>query len=176
MVHMVDWGSIPAYFGGLALFFSAWTLRRERTEKIRSQANQIAAWVQRSRDGIDPNRIVIRNASNLPCTDIMLRYTQGYVKKPNKLSILSKTFGADTNHKMKPIYVHAVGPSETLVVRETHEDIAVRGLWFTDASTREWARIGAKLHYDPYRKRSARRRFAARWKSLWGPSRDFERE
>jgi hypothetical protein len=60
---MVDWGSVPAYFGGLALVLTIMVMLRDRQEKIRGQANQIAAWVERSYDDSEPHRVVVKNAS-----------------------------------------------------------------------------------------------------------------
>ncbi|GAB3166213.1 hypothetical protein GCM10027258_89980 [Amycolatopsis stemonae] len=141
---MVDWGSVPAYFGGLALVLTLTVIQRDRREKVRDQANKVAAWVQRSRDYQDPHRIVIKNASDLPCTSLRIWWTVGY-RNPSALR-LSKTFGADTDGGgKKPHYEHAVGPGETIVLLETREDCAVRRFEFVDAAGRRWLREGARL-------------------------------
>jgi hypothetical protein len=140
---MSVWGNVPSYFGGIALILTVVILMRDRRERIRSQADHIAAWVQRSQDPKEAHRVVIKNASNLPCTRVTVWFTEGY-RSPTKLR-LSKTFGADTDRQRKPRYLHAVGPDETGVVYETLEDIAIRGVEFTDAAGRRWTRVDDKL-------------------------------
>ncbi|MEU8635997.1 hypothetical protein AB0C38_27860 [Amycolatopsis sp. NPDC048633] len=141
---MVDWGNVPAYFGGLALVLTLTVVQRDRREKVRDQANKVAAWVQRSRTENEPHRILIKNASDLPCTSLLIWSTVGY-RNPSALR-LSKTFGEDTDRGgKKPDYEHAVGPGETIVLLETSEDCAVRGLEFVDAAGRRWSRYGSQL-------------------------------
>jgi hypothetical protein len=141
---MVDWGSVPAYFGGIALVLTLTVLVRDRRERVRAQADKIAAWVQRGREDNEPHRVVIRNAGDLPCTDLRIWWTVGY-RTPAALRF-SKTFGADTDGGgKKPRYEHAIGPGETVVLHETHEDCAVRAFAFTDAAGRQWLRRGARL-------------------------------
>ena len=140
---MVDWGNVPAYFGGLALVLTLTVILRDRREKVRAQVNRIAAWVQRGRVDGEPHRVVVKNASDLPCTDFRIWWTIGY-RNPAKLR-LSKVFGADTDRHRKPKYEHAVGPGETLVLIETTEDCAVSGFVFTDAAGRRWSRKDARL-------------------------------
>ncbi|MFJ1761544.1 hypothetical protein ACIOD2_14580 [Amycolatopsis sp. NPDC088138] len=157
---MIDWGSVPAYFGGIALVLTLIVLFRDRREKIRAQADRVAAWVQRGRADGELHRVVVKNAGDLPCTDLRIWWTVGY-RTPAKLRF-SKVFGADTDGHRKPRYEHAVGPGETLVLLETAEDCAVRGLEFTDAAGRQWSRIDARL----VRQGTLRRRVRRTWQRL----------
>lgn len=137
------WGNVPAYFGGVALILTVIILFRDRNEKVRYQADRLAAWVERSKEDGKPHRVLIRNASDLPCMDISYSITEGY-KNPSGIRF-SKTFGADTNWWRKPRYIHAIGPGETIVAYETTEDVAVRQISFTDSAGRHWKRTGTHL-------------------------------
>jgi hypothetical protein len=61
---------------------------------------------------------------------------------------LSKAFGVDTDGRKKPHYLHAVGPGEKITVLETTSAVAVRALYFVDASGRKWVRRHTKLVRD----------------------------
>ncbi|WP_204807163.1 hypothetical protein [Mycobacterium riyadhense] len=132
----MDWGTVPAYFGGFALLVTAGTLWRDYRERARDQANKVAAWVKKGLDGED-HQVLLKNASDLPCTAIAVAVTEGYKRQP-KLS-LSKMFGHSTD-RYRWYYIHAVGPDETLILRQTPIPVAVRHLEFTDAAGRKWAR------------------------------------
>jgi hypothetical protein len=120
------WTVLPAYLGILALAITGFNFFRDRKERRKAQADQIAAWVQRASQDGDKHKLIVKNASDLPCTHLVISRTEGYMN-PSRLRF-SKTFGADIDGKKKPLYRHAVGPGESLVVHETAEDLAVRSL------------------------------------------------
>ncbi|MGY1762286.1 hypothetical protein ACI79G_15175 [Geodermatophilus sp. SYSU D00779] len=135
-------GNPAVYVSAIAVLLTLWVIWRDYRLRVRGQADLLAAWVIRSRTSAEPHRVVVKNASNLPCTDVVVGITAGYRRKG---VILSKTFGAMTDGRVKPRYEHAVGPDETITVYETTEDVAVRSLSFVDAAGRRWVRRGAKL-------------------------------
>jgi hypothetical protein len=143
---MSIWGTVPSYFGGIALILTVVVILRDHGERVRGQANQVAAWVQRSSTEGVPHRVVVKNASDLPCTHVGIWITEGY-RSPTK-TIFSKAFGLDTDRERKPRYLHAVGPDETVVVYETKEDVAVRQMTLTDATGRHWVRVDGRLMRD----------------------------
>ena len=154
--------NIPAYFGGIALVLTLVVILRDRNERIRNQANRLAAWVERSKKDGETHKVLIKNASDLPCMDVGYWITEGYVQ-PSMLR-LSKSFGADTDRRRKPAYIHAVGPGETVVAYETTEDVAVRQLTFTDSAGRHWTRVGARLiQHKPSRSPKMRRLTGRLW-------------
>src|SRR3712207_1663919 len=63
----VDWGSVPAYFGGVALAFTAATIWRDRKIRERGQAERVAAWSEKTQDGW---KLWVRNASDLPVSAV----------------------------------------------------------------------------------------------------------
>jgi hypothetical protein len=137
------WGNVPAYFGGIALVLTIVVILRDRNERIKHQADRLAAWVERSKKEGEAHKVLIKNASDLPCMDVGYWITEGYTQS-SKLR-LSKSFGADTDRRRKAAYIHAVGPGETVIAYETTEDVAVRQITFTDAAGRHWTRVGARL-------------------------------
>lgn len=134
---------IPSYLGILALVFTGVNFFRDRKERRTAQANKVAAWVQRSTSDDKPHTLVLKNANDLPCTNLCVWWTEGY-KNPEALRT-SKTFGADTDRSRKPRYIHAVGPGETVIVHSTSQPLAVRTLEFRDAAGRLWVRRAGQL-------------------------------
>ncbi|MCU1697635.1 MAG: hypothetical protein JWR34_3698 [Mycobacterium sp.] len=133
----MDWGTVPAYFGGFALIATAFTFWRDADERKREQANKIAAWVEVVVDGRS-RHVVIKNSSELPCKDIRIAVTQGF---KNRTSLtLSKTDWNNTNRYRKPLYLQAIGPEATVTTFTTEELMAIRSLEFTDAAGARWVR------------------------------------
>ena len=97
---MAIWGNVPAYFGGIALILTLLIILRDRNEKIRHQADRLAAWVERAKEDGGSHKVLIRNASDLPCMNIGYWITEGYTQ-PSKLRF-SKSFGANTDRRRKP--------------------------------------------------------------------------
>jgi hypothetical protein len=137
------WSMIPSYLGILALVFTGVNYLRDRKERRTAQANKVAAWVQRSTSNDEPHTLFVKNANDLPCTNLCVWWTEGY-KNPKALR-LSKTFGADTDRRRKPRYIHAIGPCETVIVHSTSEPLALRTLEFRDAAGRLWVRRAGQL-------------------------------
>lgn len=134
---------VPSYLGILALAITGRNFLRDISERRTAQANKVAAWVQKSNTDNEPHRLVIKNANDLPCTNLCVWWTEGS-RNPKKLRT-SKTFGGDTDWVRKPRYIHAIGPGETVVAHSTHEELAVRTLEFRDAAGRLWVRRGSQL-------------------------------
>lgn len=140
---MSIWSMIPSYLGILALVFIGVNFFRDRKERRTVHANKVAAWVQCSTSDDEPHTLVVKNANDLPCTNLCVWWTEGY-KNPKAIH-LSKTFGADTDRRKKPRYIHAIGPGETVIVHSTSEPLAVRTLEFRDAAGRLWVRRAEQL-------------------------------
>jgi hypothetical protein len=60
---VIDWGSVPAYFGGVALAFTAATIWRDRKTSEREQAQRVAGWLSKKGDA---TTLWVRNGSDLP--------------------------------------------------------------------------------------------------------------
>jgi hypothetical protein len=100
-------GNPAVYVSTVAVLLTLWVIWRDYRLRVRGQADQLATWVVRARTPDEPHRVVVKNASNLPCTDVVVGITAGYRKKG---VILSKTFGDMTDGRVKPRYRARRGP------------------------------------------------------------------
>ena len=136
----VDWGNLPAYFGGLAFLATVGIIGRDHRERIREQANHLAAWVDA--DG-EKQEVVVRNASDLPVFRIAV-YLRGPAKSP-RIS-LSKYAADSATGYLKPQRRGSIGPGATVTLKAYEiGPVRVIGLDFTDAAGVQWERRGSKL-------------------------------
>ncbi len=179
-----DWGSVPAYFGGLALLATCYVIGRDRSEKMRVNAEKVAAWAVKDEEGW---RILVRNAGDLPCTRVIVWGNRGYRSRPDgtpRLS-LSKFVGSEADGRMKPRYLTVIGPGETVTAVEVplaDGPLRVRSLDFRDAAGRDWERRDDNLARRRYGRYSRRRIWVKRqirkavdaWNSRRKPSPQHE--
>lgn len=135
-----NWGTVPAYFGGIALSLTAWTMYQGRRADVREQANQVAAWVE-----IENEKTVVKmkNASDLPITSA--RIVPAYKEKAG-LSLLKDDAAATRQGKTLTL-PSGVGPDQTVTVRVYDHGTLVRvvSFFFTDARGRSWKRYNGRL-------------------------------
>jgi hypothetical protein len=136
-----DWGTVPGYIGGLALLLTVITIRNDRIEKRREQANKVAAWPLRDESGAW--KIAMRNASDLPVTNPSVGYNAG--RRPGRLLLSKAGPGADI--KRKPQYRRLIPPNETIYVdvRFDVDEVLVTWFEFVDAAGRRWIRTNGGL-------------------------------
>lgn len=133
---------MPAYFGGIALMATIFILWRDRTEKIREQAQKVAGWVSKDDSYY---YISVRNASDLPCSRLTVLGNAGYHRdSEGRVRIsLSKFEGDGVDGHLKPGYFSVIGPGATI---ETHKvpskrgPVRLRKIEFMDAAGRNWSR------------------------------------
>lgn len=159
-----DWGSVPAYFGGLALLLTVYTLVRDRSERRRKQASQVAAWAE-SRVSEDGRRyyITMRNASDLPVTDV--RLVVASEKTLVRLRI-RKDRVPEGPLKHHFTYIPTFPPDATQEVGgfDKPTPIAVQSLEFSDSSGRRWLRSHGRLRDISYHR--AYRRLRSKWTTV----------
>lgn len=160
-----DWGTVPAYFGGVALLLTAWTMFKGQRADIREQANQVAAWVERDDDG--KTVLKMKNASDLPIT--RARVVPAY-RERSGVSLL-KDDAAATRQGKPCTLPSGVGPDQTVTVHTYDVGTTVRvvSFFFTDARGKSWKRFNGKLtRVRPWEVSRARRDLARSVGTLTG--------
>jgi hypothetical protein len=118
----LDWGSVPAYFGGIALAFTAATIWRDRKKSEREQAQRVAGWLEKDQQGTTVLRV--RNASDLPVFHVFAESTLAQLKGERP----------------------QIGPGATEKLGFKPEEVKIEQpprMTFTDAAGRRWERTEA---------------------------------
>jgi hypothetical protein len=164
-VH-IDWGSVPAYFGGLALLLTIVTLQRDHKERRGAQASKVAAWAvpPSHADGETKFHIRLRNASELPVTSVRVVIS---VERTERKMRLRKDQGPEGPLRNVFYYRNVLAPGATEDVREFSSPVEVKSLDFIDSSGRTWYRTKTRLFAKPpWRKPLRQAKRKARWNQL----------
>jgi hypothetical protein len=162
----IEWGNVPAYFGGIALLLTIVTLQRDHREKSRAQASKVAAWTVPPPRGEDDTkfRVFLRNASELPVTGV--RVVMGVERKKPQIRF-RKDQGPEGPLRNIFRYRDVLAPGATENVEEFSTPVEVTSLEFTDSSGRVWHRTKTGLHSQHlWRMRIHRASMTARRKAL----------
>ncbi len=142
----IDWGSLPAYFGGLALVLTVMTLRRDRRDKHREQAARVAAWATTRQATGGPQHFIVqlRNGSDLPVTAIRLVVAS---EKDEVRLRTRKDRVPEGRHKHHFVYRATFPPDTTEEVGgfEKPTPLEVVSLEFVDSSGQRWLRTKDSL-------------------------------
>lgn len=148
---VINWGSVADWVSGLGTMAAVivgvvqWNLDRKKslTQQERAQAGKVCHWVAKSKPSAVSGNLVLRNGSDLPISDVYIRYRH----------LFGNVLSRDGKDRERSQAIAKVGPDAQFeaVSGEVREDSVT--LTFRDSAGVYWQRAAddtlTKLHGKP---------------------------